>query len=672
MSQTMIVWGKSGESVRCKTEKDTKVEHVRYAALDELRDKLQQRAIGSDGYDIDRKKLVLLDNLGNQPLPTDLVSMYKYLFIFVRPTRDMPQEHPDVLASNILDMDINELSQIESKLPIQTTDSALTSSQRLQQLKEQIYSRTERCREYSQVARSRADFCNRTSTALELQNRGRDAVCAHIGQLCDKVSEGYSELRVTVLEEGKKFECLLSGFEQDMKRLRSIPLHPSLQSENRTKLSDCVQDITPWKDRCHEKWQGLVAKLTEFEQDLERIKREVEDINNSLPIGQVDFEGLETARRESSETATSLRHLQQEAEACLTDVVDRMNFADQEDFEHDTTWKETIEEQGGKERQMLVRLLKVEEFCKLCGESRKRIQSFMERHVERAVNLTSEVIRLQRRVVAYNATLDGIKDYFHQLEIVRYMPAAYRWGIVEVCRRMHYHRKVACIVSTAQQTLNSLRQEESHMRKEWNSSFAPYIPEGILDSLGQPILSVRIDTTPPIYDLSYPNLVEPYQTPESTIAFYESLDIGIPENCPEPPQGLVTLNSKDMEAELDALIEGKVLRVKLFRDDPSPTATAPVANNSLSLSRTSSTRGATRSPQGPELSLADMIQSAATNSLVVCLIIFIVLFTFCQHLLLALKKIIILKKKKKNSLVMNLRLSIFNQKLMKKLLNRYK
>eukprot|EP00659_Diplonema_papillatum_P008005 gene8005-12315_t len=274
----IVVWGKSGELVNYKGEKESTVDQVRYAALDELRERQQTQ--GTDAFEVDRKKLVLLDHLGDQPRATDAVSEHKYIFVFMRPGRDQANNHPDALS-----YDFPEHAHLETPTPyIAPLNASLTSSQRLQKLKELMHGRTDRYRTYSQIGRNRAEFCNKSSAALQLQTKARDAVCAHICQLAIKVTDAFTDLQGRAKASGKAFEKLLDGFPADMKRLASTPLHPSLQGvDGRVHLSDCVQNISPWKDSCHEKWQGLVAKLQEFESDLSKVKAEVEDINNALP-----------------------------------------------------------------------------------------------------------------------------------------------------------------------------------------------------------------------------------------------------------------------------------------------------------------------------------------------------------------------------------------------------
>eukprot|EP00754_Rhynchopus_humris_P018308 Rhum_TRINITY_DN14599_c20_g1::Rhum_TRINITY_DN14599_c20_g1_i1::g.102149::m.102149/K08330/ATG11; autophagy-related protein 11 len=593
-----VTWGKSGEHVSFKLDNEMTVELARFAALDELRDKVQMHE-GSGCAPIDGKKLVLLDHLGNQPAPTDLVSASKHLFVFLRPSREMPKEHPDTLPSNYYHKHFVELTRLDvPSLP--ELSSSLTASQRLAELRAYLHGRTERCKLYSQVARSRAAFCAQSTAALQLQSKARDAVCAHIGQLSGRVSDAYDDLEKKVAAGGKKFDAILLNFDGDLGRLRATPLHPSLQSDGRQHLSDCVHDVTPWKECCHEKWQGLLAKLDEFQQDLHRVKSEVEEVNNALPTGHVDFEHIERAGAGSRETATALRLLQEEAEACLSEVTDSLQRGGSGGGggggpANDPALRAALLRQEQQERQHFQALERVEEACQVCAGSRQHIQAFMKLHVEKAVNLTSEIIRLQRRIVTYAAALEGVKEYFRQLEIVRYMPEAYLWGLVEIHRRIHYHRKLACVVGTAQQLLQKCRDDEDAQRQQWCESLGPYLPDGLLDTLQQPVIAVKIDTSPPMADVCYPTFAAPHATPEAIIRYYESLDIPPAPDAPLPPATLISLHSTVMERELDELVSRPFLApagapvppVPTAKDAPPPPQAAEVAAPAEAASRNS-------------------------------------------------------------------------------------
>ena len=540
-SSGLVVWGKSGETLLFTPEEDTTVELARFAALDELREKLQMSTdIATTA--IDGKKLVILDQLGNQPPPQSLLSSHKALFIFVRPARDLPNSHPDTLPPDFYAQHVTQLQPPD----IPSASYTANSTSLLQSMRDHTFSRTERCRTYAQLAKSRADFCTQSSLSLQLQYKARDAVCAHIGQLSSKATEAHTELRERIDRHGRNFTHLLSSFEEDTKRLALVPLHPSLRGEHGETLADAVCDIVPWKELCHEKWQGLLAKLQDFEGDLFRVKREVEEVNNALPSGEVDFERLDDAGKEARETRNDLRVLQKEAEECLSNINDIAG----DKTDEVSRLQQRIKSEELRERALFEKLKAGEEFCRMCSESRQHIQSFMKHHVERAVNLTSDVIRLQRRITSYAAALDGVAVYFNQLEIMHFMPEAYRWGVVELHRRIHYHRKVACVVTTAQQLLAKFNSEEEGARKEWNDSLGPYIPEGILDALSHPLLSLMVESSGT--EVSYPALEN--DTPEHTIRFYDALELKAPSDTPLPPKALVSLHSAPLEQELDVLV----------------------------------------------------------------------------------------------------------------------
>eukprot|EP01062_Namystynia_karyoxenos_P010191 TRINITY_DN1360_c0_g2_i1.p1 TRINITY_DN1360_c0_g2~~TRINITY_DN1360_c0_g2_i1.p1 ORF type:complete len:957 (+),score=213.93 TRINITY_DN1360_c0_g2_i1:76-2946(+) len=537
----VAVWGKSGEQLVLR-DAAISIDGLREAALDELRS-------NTAGASPARHRLVVLDHLGNPPRGGESAAQYRHLFLFALPSKDSSGMLPDVLPLESPCEHPPQQPHVPPvpELPLPAGRAAEVAE--LAGVRGQLHARAVRCRGLAEEALRRADFCADWLQAMQLQAKGRDAVCAQLGQLNSKVTDGFAELKRRVTASGAEFDDLLRTFDRDLQRLSETPVHPSLRTPGVETLLDCLHaDPVAWKDSCHLRWQGIQAKLAEFDVELDKMGRNVMECCNRVPA-DVDYEQLDSAPRDWQSAAAELRDIELEAERWLTQVTDRLASIARRQVAGADGAAELLghgrlslilEEQQRREAAATARVRELCQVCAACGEARRRMQHFMSRYVDRAVQLTNEVIRLQRRASAYSAGFTGrdgapgLEDYFRQLRIVRNMPEAYKWGLVELSRRGMHRKRLQQWLSKCSHVLNAANREEMARRAEWPRRYGGMLPEGVLDALREPSLDPLPNLVlPPPVDPPH-QLRPPYDTPESVIALYDALPgardlIGPPE-----------------------------------------------------------------------------------------------------------------------------------------------
>jgi hypothetical protein len=90
----------------------------------------------------------------------------------------------------------------------------------------------------------------------------------------------------------ERFNLLLSSFEDNLKQLAKIELHPKLSSESRKTLLDCVPEkqLRQWAPKCQKELEMFKEKLQQGIELVFSIQKAVESENiTSLSIKYVSY-----------------------------------------------------------------------------------------------------------------------------------------------------------------------------------------------------------------------------------------------------------------------------------------------------------------------------------------------------------------------------------------------
>ena len=103
-----------------------------------------------------------------------------------------------------------------------------------------------------------------------------------------------SEFMKRYLQQHRVHSDLLANFERDLGRLRSIKLHPQLQTATRKCLLDFVKEdhLRKMAENCSNSHRQFENKVSQFKQMFGEMKRKVEDLFSSksaIPVRNLEL-----------------------------------------------------------------------------------------------------------------------------------------------------------------------------------------------------------------------------------------------------------------------------------------------------------------------------------------------------------------------------------------------
>lgn len=129
-------------------------------------------------------------------------------------------------------------------------------------------------------SRLRYETCQRLYKEQKVQERALEVARGNLEQYYRMINQNFSEFMKRYKQQHRIHSDLLANYGRDIDRLRSIKLHPALQSATRKCLLDFVKEENLRKaaENCANSHRQFENKVSQFKQMFAEVKRKVEDV----------------------------------------------------------------------------------------------------------------------------------------------------------------------------------------------------------------------------------------------------------------------------------------------------------------------------------------------------------------------------------------------------------
>lgn len=136
--------------------------------------------------------------------------------------------------------------------------------------------------------------CERLLREQKVQERAVEVAKGNLDQYYRMINQNYTEFMKRYSQQHRIHSDLLVNVGRDVEKLRSIKLHPALQTATRKCLSDFVKDENLRKaaENCSSSHRQFENKVSQFKQMFGEVKRKVEELFSStasLPFRDVEL-----------------------------------------------------------------------------------------------------------------------------------------------------------------------------------------------------------------------------------------------------------------------------------------------------------------------------------------------------------------------------------------------
>lgn len=136
------------------------------------------------------------------------------------------------------------------------------------------------------------ESCNRLLNEQKVQERAVEVGRGNLEQYYRMINQNYIEFMKRYSQQYRYHSDLLMNFERDLERLRSVKLHPSLQTDTRKSLLDFVKEENLRKsaENCSSSFRQFENKVSQFKQMFAEVKRKVEELLNTRALSLKNLE----------------------------------------------------------------------------------------------------------------------------------------------------------------------------------------------------------------------------------------------------------------------------------------------------------------------------------------------------------------------------------------------
>ncbi|WVZ11174.1 hypothetical protein V8G54_015704 [Vigna mungo] len=137
------------------------------------------------------------------------------------------------------------------------------------------------------------EHCERLWREQMVQERAVDVARGNLDQYYRMINQSYVEFMKRYMQQHRMHSDLVVNFGKNVEKLRSIKLHPALQTANRTCLLDLVKEESLRKsvENCASSHKQFENKVSQFKQTFGEVKRRAEELLSSrafLPTKNIE------------------------------------------------------------------------------------------------------------------------------------------------------------------------------------------------------------------------------------------------------------------------------------------------------------------------------------------------------------------------------------------------
>lgn len=127
------------------------------------------------------------------------------------------------------------------------------------------------------------EYCERLLREQKVQERALEVARGNLDQYYKMINQNYTDFMKRYSQQYRVHSDLLMNLGRDIEKLRSVKLHPALQTANRKCLLDFVKEDSLRKsaENCSSSRSQFENKVFQFKETFNEVKRKVEDLFSS-------------------------------------------------------------------------------------------------------------------------------------------------------------------------------------------------------------------------------------------------------------------------------------------------------------------------------------------------------------------------------------------------------
>lgn len=352
------------------------------------------------------------------------------------------------------------------------------------QLGHAIYSRTH----------VKYEHCERLLREQKVQERAVHVAKGNVEQYYRMIHQSCCEFMKRYKKQYQLHSDLLANFERYMHTLRSISLHPSLQTATRKCLLDFVKEENLRKsvDNCSISHKQFENKVSQFlNQTFAEVKQKVETLltsRASSPIQNIELR-IKEHQHYLNEQKSIMQSLSKDVNIVKQLVDDSLSSQISSSLRpHDAVsalgrMYDVHENSHLSKMQACEHAVsKLLDFCK---DKKNEMNLYIHNHMQKIRYVSNYIIKdVKLQFPVFREAMVRQDDLFTDLKLIRAIGPAYRACLAEIVRRKASMKLYMGMAGQLAERLATKREVEVRRREEFLKAHGLYIPRDVLASMG--------------------------------------------------------------------------------------------------------------------------------------------------------------------------------------------
>ncbi|XP_027353804.1 autophagy-related protein 11-like [Abrus precatorius] len=336
------------------------------------------------------------------------------------------------------------------------------------------------------------EHCERLLREQMVQERAVEVARANLDQYYRMINQNYVEFMKRYVQQHRMHSDLLVNFGRDVEKLRSIKIHPALQTANRKCLLDLLKEENLRKsvENCATSHKQFENKVLQSKQTFGEVKRRIEELLSSrafLPIKNLE-RTIKEHQRYITEQKSIMQSLSKDVNTVKKLVDDCLSCQLSSSLRpHDAVsalgpMYDVHDKNHLPKMQACDRA--ISKLLDFCMDKKNEMNIYVHNYMQN-ITYVSYLIKDQKlQLPVFKEAMARQDNLFVDLKLFRSVGPAYRACLAEIVRRKAYMKLYMGMAGQLAERLATKREAEVRRRDEFLRALSSCIPRDVIASMG--------------------------------------------------------------------------------------------------------------------------------------------------------------------------------------------
>ncbi|XP_020224461.1 autophagy-related protein 11 [Cajanus cajan] len=334
--------------------------------------------------------------------------------------------------------------------------------------------------------------CERVLREMMVQERALEVARGNLDQYYRLISQNYVEFMKRYVQQHRVHSDLVANFGRDVEKLRSIKIHPALQTVKRKCLLDLLKEENVRKlvENCISSHKQFENKVSHFKQSFGEVKHRVEDLLSSGPF--LPVKNLERTIREHQRYITEQKTIMQSLSKDVNTVKKLVDDCLSCQLSSSLRPHDAVSALGPMydvhDKNHLPKMQacdrSISKLLDYSMEKKNEMNIYVHNYMQNVTYVTYLIKDQKLQFPVFKEAMARQDDLFVDLKLFRSVGPAYRACLAEVVRRKAYMKLYMGVAGQLAERLATKCEAEIRRREDFLKAHSPFIPKELLASMG--------------------------------------------------------------------------------------------------------------------------------------------------------------------------------------------